>query len=80
MTEAEVFAKLTDIFRNVFDDETLVAHANMTAKEVDRWDSLSHIDMIVLVEEAFRIRIRTSEIAHLMNVGDLVRLILSRVQ
>ena len=75
MTEIEILAKLTGIFRDVFDDETLVARPEMTAHEVDRWDSLSHIDMILLVEEAFGIRFRTREIADLMNVGDLVRLI-----
>jgi acyl carrier protein len=59
----------------VFDDETLVARPEMTAHEVDRWDSLSHMDMILIVEEAFGIRFRTRELADLMNVGDLVRLI-----
>jgi len=75
MTETEILSKLTGIFRDVFNDETLVARPEMTAHEVDRWDSLSHMDMILLVEEAFGIRFRTREIADLMNVGDLVRLI-----
>jgi acyl carrier protein len=75
MTEPEILSKLTGIFRDVFDDETLVARPEMTAHEVDRWDSLSHMDMILLVEEAFGIRFRTREITDLMNVGDLVRLI-----
>ncbi len=75
MTETEILSKLTGIFRDVFDDETLVARQEMTAHEVDRWDSLSHMDMILLVEEAFGIRFWTREITDLMNVGDLVRLI-----
>ena len=75
MTETEILSKLTGIFRDVFNDETLVARPEMTAHEVDRWDSLSHMDMILLVEEAFGIRFRTREIVDLMNVGDLVRLI-----
>jgi acyl carrier protein len=75
MRETEILSKLTGIFRDVFDDETLVARPEMAAHEVDRWDSLSHMDMILLVEEAFGIRFRTREIADLMNVGDLVRLI-----
>jgi len=75
MRETEILSKLTGIFRDVFNDETLVARPEMTAHEVDRWDSLSHMDMILLVEEAFGIRFRTREIADLMNVGDLVRLI-----
>jgi len=75
MRETEILSKLTGIFRDVFNDETLVARPEMTAHEVDRWDSLSHMDMILLVEEAFGIRFRTREIVDLMNVGDLVRLI-----
>ena len=46
MTETEILSKLTGIFRDVFDDETLVARPQMTAHEVDRWDLLSHMDMI----------------------------------
>jgi acyl carrier protein len=78
MIETDILAQLTGIFRNVFDDETLIVHPEMTAKDVDRWDSLSHIDMILLVEEAFEIRIQTRELADMMNVGDLIRLIRTR--
>jgi acyl carrier protein len=79
MTEADdVLAKLTEIFRDVFDDDTIVARPDMTANEVERWDSLSHIDMLLLVEEGFGIRIPTREIVSLMNVGDLVRLVIAK--
>ena len=78
MTETEILSKLTGIFRDVFDDDTLVARPEMTAHQVERWDSLSHMDMILLVEETFGMRFQTREIADLMNVGDLVRLILLR--
>ena len=77
MTEA-VLQKLTGVFREVFDDPALVATAAMTAKDVKRWDSLSHIDMIVAVEEAFGVRIATREATSFKNVGDLARMILAK--
>lgn len=63
--------RLTDVFRSVFDDLDLRLSADMTAKDVPDWDSLSHITLIVAVEQEFRIRFTTAEVAGLMNVGDL---------
>jgi len=79
MTDEMVLEKLTEIFRDVFFDPGLVARPNMTASEVERWDSLSHIDMIVLVEEQFAIRFQTSEVNRMDNVGDLVKLIKAKL-
>jgi acyl carrier protein len=78
LTENEVLERLTAIFREVFEDDALTARPDMTAGDVERWDSLSHIDMIVLVEEAFRIRFASREIAGLKNVGELAGLIRAR--
>jgi acyl carrier protein len=80
LTEQEILEKLTAIFRQVFDDETIIARPEMTAADVKRWDSLSHIDMIVLVEEAFGIRLPTREVVRLQNVGDLIRVLQHREQ
>jgi acyl carrier protein len=78
MNEVEVLDTLTGIFRQVFEDASLVARPELTAQDVKKWDSLSHVDMIVMVEEAFGIRISTREVASLKNVGDLVRVVLSK--
>ena len=75
MNEDHILERLTRVFREVFDDQKIVVHPGMTAKDVERWDSLSHVDMIVLVEEEFAIRIPTLEVMKLKNVGDLVRII-----
>lgn len=75
MNEDHILERLTRVFREVFDDDTIVVHPGMTANDVERWDSLSHIDMIVRVEEEFAIRIPTLEVMQLKNVGDLVRVI-----
>lgn len=75
MTDQEVLDKITPIFRSVFQDDTLVATTDLTADKVERWDSLSHIDMIIMVEEAFGIRVPTPEVTRMKNVGDLIRVI-----
>jgi len=64
--------KLTPIFRDVFDDESIVPHLAMTAKEVAEWDSLGHIRLMVAIEQAFGVKFTTSEISNLANVGELV--------
>lgn len=75
MIESEIYDRLTPVFRDVFDDEELTPNAAMTADDVEEWDSLSHIRLIVSVEKAFDIRIATSELTQLKSVGDLVQLI-----
>jgi len=73
---AEVIdTKLTEIFRNVFDDENIVLCRDMTAEDIENWDSLSHIDLIVLVEEAFAVKIPTEKAVGFQNVGQLIDLI-----
>jgi len=75
LTDHEILEKLTPLFREIFLDETIVVKPETTAADVDRWDSLSHIDMIILVEESFGIRVPTREVTRMKNVGDLVHLI-----
>lgn len=75
MDRNEIFGTLSEVFREVFDDDTIVAHSEMTARDVPSWDSLSNIRMIVAVEETLRINFSTAEITDLKNVGALVDVI-----
>jgi len=75
MNDEHILERLTRVFREVFDDQAIVVQPDMTARDVEKWDSLSHVDMIILVEEEFAIRIPTLEVMGLKNVGDLVRII-----
>lgn len=79
MDEAELYSRLSDIFQDVFDDDSIKLNAELSAKDVDGWDSLTHIRLILTVERAFKIKFSTSEIGKLQNVGDLVNLIKARV-
>lgn len=75
MTQAEIKAQLNDVFREVFDDDAITIHEAMTAKEVEGWDSLNHVNLVVAAEKHFRVKFTTREINALANVGDFIALI-----
>jgi acyl carrier protein len=70
MTKDDVLAKLTTVFRDVFDDDSLTISEQTTASDIEDWDSLSHIDLIAAIEKHFDIKFTTREISDLKNVGD----------
>jgi acyl carrier protein len=78
MDEPQIYSRLTDIFDDVFDTDSLVITPELTAKDVDGWDSLTHIRLILTIEKAFKIKFSTSEIGRLEKVEDLVKLIAER--
>lgn len=75
MPESELYEKLTAVFRDVFDDEDLTPTPEMTADDVEEWDSLSHIRLMLSVEKAFGVRFSTVELGGLKKVGDLASLV-----
>ncbi|MGD0631630.1 MAG: acyl carrier protein [Terracidiphilus sp.] len=78
MDEPQIYARLTQIFEDVFDEDSIKVTPELTAKDVDGWDSLTHIRLILTIEKAFKIKFSTSEIGKLENVGELVALIKAR--
>jgi acyl carrier protein len=74
----QIYDKLTGIFQDLFDDDSLQVTPELTAKDVDGWDSLSHIRMILTVEKAFKMKFSTTEVGRLKKVGDMVQLIQAR--
>ncbi len=77
--KAEIMESLTGIFREVFDDPALVLRDQTTAADVENWDSLNHIDLIVAVERKFKVRFTTREVTSLNTVGDLAELIANKL-
>jgi acyl carrier protein len=71
----EIYQKLTGILRDVFDQDALVATPTLSAKDVDGWDSLAHIRLMLSVEKAFGVKFSAAEIGKLKNVGELAALI-----
>ncbi|MAI19612.1 MAG: acyl carrier protein [Rhodospirillaceae bacterium] len=78
MTDSEIFSRLTDIFHDVFDNDDIELTPDMTAEDVEEWDSLSHIRLIVAAEREFGVSFSSSEVANLENVGQFVDLIVAR--
>ena len=75
MSEAEIYAALTEIFRDVFMNDDMVLTPALSAPDVEGWDSFKQIDIVLATEERFGIRLKTREIDNLACVGDLVGLI-----
>ena len=72
---SDLQAKLNSVFREVFDDESITITEATTSKDVDDWDSLNHVNLVVAVEKAFGVKFTTKEAVGLANVGELMRLI-----
>ena len=71
----EVMRRLTEVFQETFDDPGLQLRDSMTAADVDEWDSLQHIVLVLAVEREFRIRLNPAEVGKLENVGRMVDLL-----
>jgi len=78
MDRNEVLEKLTPIFREQLDNEEIELNAETTAEDIEEWDSLSHIQLIVAIEKAFGIRFTSSEIQSWDNVGEMIDSIISK--
>ena len=79
MTREEVTQKLTGSFHDLFEDDSIVLFDAMTAKDVKGWDSLNHINLIIMTEKEFKIKFTTKEIQNLPNVGNFIDLILKKL-
>lgn len=76
MTEAEIWQRVTTVFQEVFDDETIVLSPDKTAADIEEWDSLTNIQLLIAIERAFPgLKFSTGQVANLKNVGDLVSVI-----
>jgi len=79
MTREEVFATLTDIFREVFDDDDIELTDATTADDIEDWDSLEQINLVVACEKKFNVKFDMKEIQSLKNVGEMVDTIVSKL-
>ena len=70
--------RLATIFRTLFNDPGLQLRDDLTARDVDGWDSLNHVNLMILIEDEFRVRFTTSEVSSLQDVGELKRLLAAK--
>ena len=78
MKREEVYEKLNAVFQNVFDDSSITVNDDTTADDIEDWDSLEHINLIVAVERCFGIKFTLKEVTRMKNVGEMVDIILAR--
>ena len=79
MKREEVYERLTEVFRDVFDDEEIELTDSTTSDDIEEWDSLEHINLIVAVEDAFDMKFTMGEVTTMKNVGAMVDIIIERI-
>lgn len=75
MKKEIIYEKVNEIFRDIFDDEELCVSAETTAADVDGWDSLVHVNLVIAIEKCFGVKFKMEEYATLKNVGVMIDLI-----
>jgi len=80
MTTEIIYEKLAAAFQSVFDDDSIVLTPELSAADIDEWDSLAHVRLMLTIEREFGIKFSAPEIGRLKNVGDLSALIQGKVK
>ena len=80
MDNKEIYERLNEVFRDVFDDEDIVVKADTTADDIEDWDSLEHITLISAVEREFKMKFKMGEISGMKNVGEMASIIAARAK
>ncbi len=79
MTREEVFEKLNEVFRDVFEDDDITVGEETTAADIEDWDSLEHINLVNAIEQEFEIKFNMGQIVSMKNVGEMVTIILEKL-
>lgn len=79
MTREELFDKVQEIFRDIFDDEKLKITDSTNSSDIEEWDSLNHINLVVAIEKEVGIKFNFEELAALKDVGGMIDLILKKI-
>ena len=72
MNRVEIIEKINDIFRDIFDDQTITVKEETTSKDITGWDSLTHITLIAEIEDAFEIKFPMKKVIGMKNVGEMI--------
>lgn len=78
MTQEQIYSRLTEVFQDVFDNESIELSPQTTARDIAGWDSVNHVNLIAATEMRFGIRFKTTELESMHNVGELVAAIASK--
>lgn len=75
-----IFEKLNEVFQDVFDDESITVGEATTAADIEDWDSLEHINLVVAIENKFNMKFNMGEVSTMKNVGEMVDIIAVRAK
>lgn len=78
MNKNDVIARLNEVFRDVFGDDSISVDASTTAADIDDWDSIEHINLMEAVEQEFGLRFKMREVSGMKNVGEMIDIICER--
>lgn len=76
----EIMARLTEVFQDVFDNDEIVLTETTSAKDIEDWDSLEHINLIAAVEKEFKMRFTMKEVSGMKNVGEMAQIVADRAK
>lgn len=78
MNRNDVVKRLTQVFRDVFDDDSIVISDSTTSADIEDWDSIEHINLVDAVEKEFGLRFKMREVSGMKNVGEMIDIICER--
>ena len=79
MNRSEILNTVNAVFIDILDDDDIVLTEETSANDVEDWDSLNHIQLVVAVEKQFKIRFTSQEILHWKNIGEMISSISSKL-
>ncbi len=79
MERQEIVNKMNSIFCDVFDDDSIKISDNMTSSDIEEWDSLNQITLVVNIEKIFDLKLNLVEIGKLENTGEMIELISRKI-
>lgn len=76
--EEKIYEELNEIFRDIFDDDSIELTPETNSDDIEDWDSLEHINLVVAIEKKFNIKFSMDEVTGMKNVGEMVEIIKAR--
>ena len=80
MSREEIYEQLNEVFRDVFDDDTIEVNDQTTSRDIEDWDSLEHINLIAAIETQFGMKFTMGQVVTMKNVGEMVDITSSQIQ
>ena len=71
----EIYNRLNEVFREVFDDDSITVNAETTAADIEDWASLTHIQLIAAVEDEFGVKFSMKQVSSMKNVGEMAQIL-----